>query len=183
MARCLRQKCQSLSYTKGIAQDTDQSQSYTKGIAQYTGQSQSYTKRTAQDTGQSQSYTFALNDSALENLELNATKIIQDQQLPVSGSKKDKPKNQLVISKTIRFWHLRMRILNEGTKLPAPNKRGNEIEKTFLHAKKSVKSEPQPINGMPSSESLPSSDEGNKECSEEDDMEIKFDLTIISTEL
>ncbi|CAG8670495.1 613_t:CDS:2, partial [Paraglomus brasilianum] len=78
------------------------------------------------------------------------------------------------------------RILSEGTKLPAPNKRGNEIEKdvpTRKKAKKSVESDPQPINGMSSFESLPSSDEGNKERSEEDDMEIKFDLTIFSTEL
>ena len=46
-----------------------------------------------------------------------------------------------------------------------------------------MESDPQPINGMSSFESLPSSDEGNKERSEEDDMEIKFDLTIFSTEL
>ncbi|CAG8832653.1 19181_t:CDS:2, partial [Gigaspora margarita] len=89
-------------------------------------------------------------------------------------AKRINPKNQSQILKTIRFWHPRIRYDK------------NEIERDVSickKAKKNVKSEPQPINRILSSKSLPSSDEGNKECSEEDDMEIKFDLTIILTKL
>ncbi|CAG8708403.1 505_t:CDS:2, partial [Ambispora leptoticha] len=146
-------------------------------------------KGIAQATSQSQSYAFALNDSALANLELTATKINQDQEL--FGSKKDEIPKSIADSENNPFlvsedeYVCSQRILNEGTKLPAPNKRGNKIERDVLtrkKAKKNVKSYPQPINGMSSFESLPS-DEDNKEHSEEDDMEINFDLTIISTEL
>ncbi|CAI2185076.1 6896_t:CDS:2 [Funneliformis geosporum] len=73
-------------------------------------------------------------------------------------------------------------ILNEGIRLPAPNKRGNEIERDVSKRKKARKNDLQPRNGRSSYESLLSYDKSNKEH-DEDDMEIKFDLTSFSTEL
>ncbi|KAG9304586.1 hypothetical protein G9A89_020150 [Geosiphon pyriformis] len=138
-----------------------------------------------QITSQSQSYASTSNDSALANLKFTATKVNQDQEL--FGSKKDEiqtdSENNLFSTSEDEYVYSQ-EILNEGIKLPASNKRGNEIERDDSEHKKareSLKSNLQPENKSSSFESLPS-DENNKEH-DEDNMEIKFDLTSISTEL
>ncbi|CAG8760265.1 30635_t:CDS:2, partial [Racocetra persica] len=78
--------------------------------------------------------------------------------------------------------------INRNQELSGSKK--NEIQKPIADSKNnlfltkiSIKSDSQPINKMFSSESHPSSNEGNKEYYKEDDIEIKFDLTNILTEL